>query len=166
MLKSLNEKLDDKFMERSEKMTESVNEKEINSETMKAEFAELEAIHKKYFPKSEAWYKYSALGRPALFFYTTLQNRTEWANGYAENDSMPSSFSITYKGDGKYVFEILNGDALRVEPAPGSYYAFDRVKVPFRKYTGTTKQILAKFDAWSKKRLETVEANKDKIKKF
>ena len=47
MVKSLNEKLDDAFMSRAENLVESKEEK--TSESIKAEFAELEKIHKKYF---------------------------------------------------------------------------------------------------------------------
>lgn len=163
MVKSLNEKLDDAFMSRAENLVESKEEK--TSESIKAEFAELEKIHKKYFPDSESWFQSSALGLPAIFFGSTVTPEKSWQYGYSDNDPMKSMFSISYKSDGKFVVELIRGAQLLVMPGPGSVYAREGIKVPFRKYTGTVKQIIAKIEAWEKKRKETFEEYKDRLPK-
>lgn len=162
MLKTLDEKLDESFLKRAESLTENVKEP-ITPEAVRDEFLALETIHKKYFPKSQTWMQLSSLGRPAIFFISTVHDVDQWYNKISRNDPMHSTLSIYYKGDGKYVAEMTGGTQLMVLPEPGSPYAREGIKVPFRKYTGTPEQIVKKYEEWEKKRKETYEEYKDRL---
>lgn len=162
MLKTLDEKLDEGFMDRADKLTEDVQEV-ISAETVRDAFHGMEAIHKKYFPDGEYWISLSSLGRPSIYTSSTVHKRGTWSGNIARNDPMLTNFSITYKGNGKYVAELVQGDGLSTVPEPGSFLAIKLVRVPFRKYTGTPEQIMKKFEDWEKKRKETYEEHKDNL---
>lgn len=127
------------------------------------DFAILEEIHKAAFPNSECWFTKSSLGLPSIFFFSTIKSKDEWSGGYSINDPMLTSFSITLDQDGNYTMEVLTGQNLKVLPLGESIYAYEGIKVMFRKSKGNKERIIKRFKAWTDKRKETVEMYKNRI---
>lgn len=112
---------------------------------------EIEKEVSKIFPHSYIHAEFSSSIHPSMTVRFALgKDKSEWVNGYMDND--PISMLIFIYGKEKNIED--NGDisgnlytktlmsSFVIKPSAGSYYVYDRVKVPFRKTTGSPEKIL------------------------
>lgn len=120
----------------------------------------------KYFPNGNLTLSFGALGKDSISISTTL---LDYVNVTRHNDPMLHTFWLhksidTATGNllANVVFEKDRGSLL-VNPEEGSYLAMDRVKIPFRKKTGSPRSVVAYFDKYLKKAKDVVKDNADNV---
>jgi hypothetical protein len=125
------------------------------------------------FPKSMVKAEFSKRMYASIWVYFTLgKDKSEYINGYSENDIAVMSFRIDGKG-GKELPEdgSLTGDvqventnaSFSVKPPEGSYLAFGRVKVPFKKISGPPEKIVDYIKKYFITFKKALQANRDNI---
>lgn len=129
---------------------------------------EIEKIIKKYFPKSYMSIKFSTSITNSIWIRFALGTEKDWPSGYFENDIVSARMVIWgFEKDGsfpsgKLQYEPTNTGFV-IKPGPGSYNAYDRVKVPSRKKTGTPEQILKSIDKYFSDLKKSLRAHKGDI---
>ena len=113
--------------------------------------SKIEQEIKKIFPKSYADVEFSkGLGTSIVIAFALGKDKSEWVNGYFENDLVAMRMFIWGKQDdnitreGEIVgdLELKNDSSSFVIKPTDKYTAYSRVKVPFRKATGNPDKIL------------------------
>lgn len=131
----------------------------------------LDSIIRKHFPKSHVNVQVSKnLGKEIDVFFTLGKNKSEWVNKIAENDPLYHRFMLAWNAfedneftKDKFEAELSVGGSLKVLPGPKSYMAFDRVKIGWRKKTGTPEAILKHFDNYFNKMKKVLKDNFDNM---
>lgn len=137
---------------------------EYNEELLADMIAELEDTYYGVFPDSYINVDVSNLMRndPAIFIKTGLgKDKSEFQNGYLENDPCHHLFSIEGIFSERAVLEIVIGGRITTKPEPGSYMALGKVKVPFRKVTGGFTKIVQGFEKYLESLRSTIIDNVD-----
>ena len=134
----------------------------------------LESAVQQIFPKSFVQgFLTTGLGTSITLRFA-LGNKSEWINGIIHNDPMYAMLDISapaytkFQTDGslpdKLEVEISRG-FLSVTAEPGSFKAFDRVKLGWRNKAGDPDTIMKHIVSYFKKAKEIVKENKDRIPK-
>lgn len=132
---------------------------------------EIEKVIKKYFPKSTLQVKFDTRFAATISIQFAVGQKSDWSNGYFENDISRTTMMIwgfDKEGNmpkGKIQLDPHIAGKIYITPGPGSYNAYDSVKIPIRKKTGTPEQILKSLDAYFADLKKTLKANKDKFSK-
>lgn len=110
------------------------------------------------------------LGKTIQISFLLGKDKSEWINGIPENDPMKHMLFIWLDRMGddnilpdKIGIELSQGGDLTVRPKEGSHLAYDRVKIGWRKKTGTPEQILKHIDNYFKKAKQVLLKNKDRM---
>jgi len=114
---------------------------------------------------------YSGLGSPTLStsFYL-ISDKKDQSHGIVDNDPVVTKFiahlpEVHPTKDTKFKLELLMG-GLYIEPQPHeSYLAMSRIKLPYRKSTGTIDNQVDKLVKYFKGVGQTILDNKDKLYK-
>lgn len=128
---------------------------------------ELKGIYFDIFPNSWIGVSVSNLSRenPAIFVKTALANsKQESPNGYIENDSCWHLFSFADVLKPVCSLEIVTGGRISVLPEPGSNLVWGRVKVPFRKVSGSFEKVTAGFEKYLNTLKAVIIENMDNMK--
>lgn len=150
---------------------------ELPIETKKFMQYAVEAI-KKNFPHSNITARFSdSFGYCVIYVgFLLSKDESECSNGIRGNDASTTYFKVetnadgTLKGD-KTVLELTNGGfvyriADKTVPSE-KYCVYGRVKLPFRKTTGTSEKLVSALSKWASKSavimLENAEAINDGI---
>jgi len=145
--------------------------KNLNESTNAVEFAEtIQNTIRKNFSKSFVNVNLSnRLGKSIQISFLLGKDKSEWASGIAENDPMKHMLFIFLGKMGednilpdKIKIELSQGGSLAVK-SENPHLAFDRVKIGFRKKTGTPEQILKHIDNYFKKAKQVLLKNKDRM---
>ncbi len=150
-------------------LNESINE--ANMPTVDEFTSGLESVIKKVFPKSFVRVTASTnLGASIGLVFALGGGKNEWSNGIIENDVLFHRFMIGWNSfteghfiKDKIVAELSTGGSLKIDPAEGSYYAFDRVKIGWRKKTAPPDKMIKSMGDYFKKVKKVLVDNKDKI---
>lgn len=146
--------------------------KNLNESTDAETFANMiQNTIRKNFSKSFVRVSFDKrLGKSIQISFLLGKDKTEWANQIPENDPMKHMFFIWLNKMGdddilpeKIGIELSQGGYLLVRPKEGSHLAYDRVKIGFRKKTGTPEQILKHVDTYFKKAKQVLLKNKDRM---
>ena len=125
----------------------------------------------KSFPKSGIAIRHSTnLGSSISLRFTLGKDKSEWANGIVHNDPMHHVFSIAYgqiDKDGNLAEKIkielpMVGGWLQIS-SKNPHLASDRVKIGWRKKTGTPEQVLAHLGKYFQKAKALVQKHKDDL---
>jgi len=131
----------------------------------------IEKTIKKHFPKSTVQVKFDTRFASAITIQFAVGTKQDWSHGYFENDISRTTMMIwgfDKEGNmpkGKIQLDPHIAGKIYVIPGPGSYNAYDSVKVPIRKKTGTPEQVLKSIDKYFSDLKSTLKANKDKFSK-
>tara|TARA_R110000772_G_scaffold57747_5_gene130655 strand:- start:916 stop:1416 length:501 start_codon:yes stop_codon:yes gene_type:complete len=113
---------------------------------------------------------YQGFGSPTLStsFYL-ISEREDQSHNIVDNDPVVTKFiahlpKVHPTKDIKFKLELLRG-GLYLEPSEGSYFAMERLKIPFRKSTGTIDKQIDKLVKYFKVVGKTILENKDSIYK-
>ena len=113
---------------------------------------------------------YAGFGSPTLStsFYL-ISEREDQSHNIVDNDPVVTKFiahlpKVHPTKDIKFKLELLRG-GLYLEPSEGSYLAMERLKIPFRKSTGTIDKQVDKLVKYFKGVGKTILENKDVIYK-
>jgi hypothetical protein len=113
---------------------------------------------------------YQGFGSPTLStsFYL-ISEREDQSHNIVDNDPVVTKFiahlpKVHPTKDIKFKLELLRG-GLYLEPSEGSYLAMERLKIPFRKSTGTIDKQIDKLVKYFKVVGKTILENKDSIYK-
>lgn len=79
--------------------------------------------------------------------------------GVAMNDPAYTTLQLKQVTATTYELTAVNGVSLLVKPKAGSNMAFDSIKIPFRKKTGTLNTVLTALGKFFTKRAEIIDAN-------
>lgn len=133
----------------------------------------LDAELKQILPKSFIQVRFvTRLGKSIQVDMTLGKDRSEWANGIEHNDPLRQTIFIWAESQhDKWPESGLpeklkaenSGGTLLVKPAPGSFYAFDRVKLGWRNKTGTPDVIFKYIVDYVKKVKNIITENNDKL---
>lgn len=148
--------------------------KKKRSEELKTKFAEplkyakeLETELQSIFPDSLVHMGYSTLGGGLSVNYELLmgKDKSEWANGISHNDPVQYVLWLHDLGDndGKLVNNIevtANQNSVLAKPTD-KYSAYSRIKLPFRKKSGSPEQIKKYIIDLYKKVKDTLKQNID-----
>lgn len=150
-----------------EQYTEGV---EDNMNDLSNEFIK---VFQKHFRKSYIGSKFTTNLSSGIMIRITLgENKSEYNNGIVQNDPMFTHFSVypvnrsavdkdgIYSGD--LVMERFQGAGLRVISS-NPMFAYETVKVQFRKTTGDTKKLLKAFENHIIKLKEAVKNNTERL---
>lgn len=129
---------------------------------------EIEKTIKKHFPKSYVHVYFSKNLTTSLTIRFAVGRKKDWSGGIIHNDiahAIMSIWNIEENGDitGKLQFDPHHAGSYVISPGPDSYMAFDRIKVPVRKKTGTPEQILKSIDKYFGDLKKSLKTNFDKI---
>lgn len=95
------------------------------------------------FPKSFVEVSYGALSRQdknyIIASFALAKDSSEATNNIMQNDPALTRFSIELRGE-EAVIERFQGSGFSVKPSPGSFYAMETHKVPFRKSRAKTEK--------------------------
>jgi hypothetical protein len=130
---------------------------------------------KEVFPDSlvKSEFEPKAIYRNIYVAFTLGKDKSEYTNGYAENDPMLHRFSITgptdeLPADGtlppKVTVEASQGGHIYITPEE-KYLAYGRLKLGWKKKTGTPEQIVAHMKNYFVKAKELIKQNMDKMHK-
>ena len=145
----------------TKKIQQNLNEAKLD---VNSYIKSVENVIKKYFPKSFISVSFSTNIVPSILVRFAIgKDKSEWSNGIWQNDPMWHTIHIgmgQIKKDGE-IPEKLTAES----PVAGNIMTkdFKRIKVGFRKKTGTPDQVLKHLDAFYKKAKQLFVANKDKI---
>jgi hypothetical protein len=150
-------------------LNESLNE--ASSMTVDEFVKKLEATIKKIFPKSYIQiYASKNLGASITFRFALGKDKSEWVNGIIQNDPLFHTWMIGWNSftEGHFIKDKIEADmsvggTLKIKPEEGSYMAFGRVKIGWRKKTDTPDKIIKHFDNYFKKVKQTLKSNKDNL---
>jgi len=113
---------------------------------------------------------YQGFGSPTLStsFYL-ISEREDQSHNIVDNDPVVTKFiahlpKVHPTKDIKFKLELLRG-GLYLEPSEGSYLAMERLKIPFRKSTGTIDKQVDKLVKYFEVVGKTILENKDSIYK-
>lgn len=113
---------------------------------------------------------YQGFGSPTLStsFYL-ISEREDQSHNIVDNDPVVTKFiahlpKVHPTKDIKFKLELIRG-GLYLEPSEGSYLAMERLKIPFRKSTGTIDKQVDKLVKYFKGVGKTILENKDSIYK-
>jgi len=129
---------------------------------------EIEKVIKKHFPKSFVQVYHSTKLSSSIHIQFAVGGKKDWANGIWQNDISWTSmliFGFDDIGDipGKLEFSPNQAGSFVIKPAPGSHMAYDRIKVPVRKKTGTPEAILKSIDKYFGDLKKSLKANKNNL---
>jgi hypothetical protein len=140
-----------------------LTEELLKEETSNDLLAEIEALHKKSFPKG--WFKggtRSGLGGGnTISFSFGIVPEREVSNKILDNDPGHHKF-IIHEKEGKYEAKVLHG-GLNIDPPEGSNLVMTRVKSKWRKVSGDHKKVVTAFSRFFPKFKGIVKDNKDNI---
>jgi len=128
----------------------------------------LEKVIKKHFPKSYIRVQFGGNFEPSVHIVFALGNKQDWSGGYFENDIVSNSMHIWgFEKDGtmkdKQQLDPSGSGSFVITPAPDSYMAYDRVKVPVRKKTGSPDAIVKSVDKYFGDLKKALKSNSDKF---
>lgn len=134
----------------------------------------LESSIKKIFPTSLISIKSATnLGASIHLYFALGKDRSEWANGIIQNDSLYhlmmigwNSFTEDHFIKDKIEAELTVGGRLKIDPQGGSRMAFDFVKIGWRKKKDTPEKIINHIVNYFKKVKQVLMDNKDKLPEF
>ena len=113
---------------------------------------------------------YQGFGSPTLStsFYL-ISEREDQSHNIVDNDPVVTKFiahlpKVHPTKDIKFKLELLRG-GLYLEPSEGSYLAMERLRIPFRKSTGTIDKQVDKLVKYFEVVGKTILENKDSIYK-
>jgi len=153
----------------NEKFSQVLRESNLEDTPAGKFAAELKQIVLKHFPHSFAYARFDVGLTPSIFVTFALgKDKTEWINTYLENDPAKHKFSIfgmTKEGftTDKMTMDCIMGGSIQVLPAAGSHYAYDSVKVGWRKKTGDDAALKKHFDAYMVKLKKLIKDNADRF---
>jgi len=130
----------------------------------------VEAAIRRSFPHGQLQLRFSnSFGSPAISGrFTIAANSHELVNGIEHNDLGHTIFFI-YGLDkdgnipGPLTFDPSLGGKVIVNPGPGSYMAYDSVRVGLSKKTGTPEQIVKHIEGYFAKLLATLRSNRERL---
>ena len=105
----------------------------------------IENIIKQYFPKSYIRVYFSKGFLSSLVITFGIGQKSDWYNGYFENDPISAKYMIRGIGNsgkglsddgtitGDLEFVPLTGLSLLIKPPKNSYFAYDKIKFGLRK---------------------------------
>ena len=106
-------------------------------------------------------------------YFALGKDRSEWANGIIQNDSLYhlmmigwNSFTEDHFIKDKIEAELTVGGRLKIDPQGGSRMAFDFVKIGWRKKKDTPEKIINHIVSYFKKVKQVLMDNKDKLPEF
>jgi hypothetical protein len=104
----------------------------------------------KVFPKSFVKSKFTDnLGKSITVWFALGKDKSEFSNAIIDNDPCYTIVHIWFNKDNSMTIENSSmGFSVRTKPPEGSFYAFDKVKVGWRKSKvkeGDTKKVLSVF---------------------
>lgn len=166
---SAQKKLKDRLNKQKKNVTEEVDS---TSSKMSVEeiVAKIKQVIEKHFSDSLIQVKFSTDILPSIDIGFTLgKNKSEYSNGIHNNDPLHHSFSIYgFEKNGDYKTLSLE-DVIKnftIKPEEGSYYAYGRVKTPFRKLkTDDPNKIIKAIDIYFSKLAKLVKDNEDNFSK-
>ena len=131
----------------------------------------LESAIKKIFPKSFIQvYADTNLGSSITFKFALGKDRSEWTNGIIQNDALFHVFMIGWNSfkegtfiKDKIVADLSVGGSLKVSPSEGSRYAFEKIKIGWRKKTATPEKMISSMADYFKKVKDVLMKNKDRL---
>lgn len=132
-------------------------------------------VIKEVFPDSfvKVQFDPKAIYRTIYIAFTLGKDKTEYINGYAENDPMLHRMSITgptdeLPADGtlppKVTVDAAQGGFIYTTPED-KYLAYGRLKFGWKKKTGTPEQVIAHIKNYFVKAKELIKQNMDKMHK-
>lgn len=133
---------------------------------------EIQAVFKKYFPKSLIEVYFSANLAPSITVRFALGTKKDWTNGIMHNDPMLTVWHVGMgsTGYGKTQFDRdgnMLGDKVTIEMGGlgGSLMVGNHnyIKIPYRKQTVTPNKVVGHFERYLKKMRKTYEDNKDDV---
>lgn len=144
---------------------------EANIPTVDEFVKNLEAEIKKVFPKSLVTIRASTnLGASITLWFALGGNKSQWASGIVENDPVYHIMHIGWNSfmDGhfikdKIVAELSVGGSLHALPGEGSRYAYDPIKIGFRKITADPNSMIKKIGMYFKKVKDVLVKNRDRV---
>jgi hypothetical protein len=144
---------------------------EANLPTVDEFIKSLEGAVRKIFPKSFVQiYASTNLGASITFKFALGKDKSEWANGIIQNDPLFHTWMIGWNSftEGHFIKDKIEADlsvggSLKIKPEEGSYLAFGRVKIGWRKKTATPDKIIQHFENYFKKMQQVLKSNKDKL---
>ncbi len=129
---------------------------------------EVKEIFSSYFPKSfvQASVSLHSMGNSVYIAFTLGKDKSEYVNGYAENDPMLHKLMIhevtkEVQFEPKIELKLLTGH-LSVLPEDPKYHYTDYVRV-WRKISGTPEKVLLGFEKYIQKLYDAVKANADNM---
>lgn len=124
---------------------------------------EIKNIAKKYFKNPIVFFRKGVLSDNLYFIDLCLiSEKEDQAHSYYENDPLNVGMLLEIYSD-KVTVEY-SSSSLFIKPKVGSYYAFERVSIPTRKYKVDSEQkLLKKFNDYFKKVSDVVNENKDNL---
>jgi len=133
--------------------------------------SKLTAEIKKQFPKSFVAARASTnLGSSIHLQFALGKDKSEWSNGIIQNDALFHSWMIGWNSftEGHFIkdkieAELSVGGGLKVNPDEGSYMAFGRVKIGWRKKTASPDKLITYFGNYFKKVKKVLKDNVDRL---
>jgi len=139
----------------SKQWKEVLEKGKLNEATMSTDdfVKQIESVIKKHFPKSFSQVEFGGRFEPSIHIVFALGQKNDWSGGYFENDIVSNrmfiwGFEKSGKMKDKLQFDPSGAGSFVIKPGPDSYMAYDRVKVPVRKKTGSPDQILKSIDKY------------------
>ena len=153
-------------MTKVEQLLTMINEKAYNNADELANDIKLEI--KKIFPKSWVDAKFSSSFYPSITVMFTLTPKDK-SNVTRHNDPVYHDLVIDgISKDGilgdKVTVDVNIGGTINITPKPGSYLAFDKLKVGWRKKTDVPDKIVKYIGDYFKKLKQMILSNKDKMR--
>lgn len=160
-------------LDKTDKIQEAYEKMLAEAKTMTVdEFIKgLESNIKKIFPKS--FVKVQASGNLGTSIFVTFalgKDKSEWVSGIIHNDPLHHQWMIGFNSFAENAFikdkieaEISIGGSMKTKPEEGSFMAFGRAKIGWRKKTDTPEKIIVHFTNYFKKMKQVLMANKDKL---
>ena len=132
---------------------------------------EIENTIKKIFPKSAVKAEFNSRMYPSITVWFTLgKDKSEYINGIEQNDIAHMRLTIDGKGqeigkDGeiKGLLQVENSSPSFRIKSESPYMAFGRMKVPFRKASGSSEKIVEYIKKYFITFKKALQDNKDKI---
>lgn len=134
---------------------------------------ETEVAIRKSFPKSYVNIRASTnLGSSITLRFALGKDKSEWTNGIIENDPLYhimhigwNSFADNNFTKDKIPLDMNVGGSLKVNPEEGSYMAFGKIKIGFRKKTASPDKIVKAIEDYFKKAKKVLMDNKNNLPK-
>ena len=132
----------------------------------------LQAEVLKIFPKSMVDCEFSnRLYNSITLRFSLGKDKSEYANGYVQNDPFFTSLQIDVQGkelstDGSLpniLTVTCRNQNIVIKPSQGSYSSRDNLKVPFRKTNGDSKKIIDTVKKYFISVKKTLQDNRDKL---